>query len=213
MKNKTATPIFPSLFKGVRHTKSESAITWDEVFALITGDRLRENTEKHRFFRVNNFVKDAERIKHSSPCITPAVQCQGGRRAGHIVGYTGVSMVDFDHVPDLPATLALLRADPHTFMLYTTLSGEGVRVLYRWEAGINLSTEYALAFQQGNDYFSRLTGLPFDPACKDAVRLSALCHDEGPTIIPTVPPSWWNRETQRHSGKREQCHLRRKNRG
>ena len=188
MKNKTATPILPSLFKGVRHTKSESAITWDEVFRLITGGQLREETEKHRFFRTHNMEADAERVKHRSPCITPAVQCQGGRRAGHIVGYTGVSMVDFDHVPDLPATLALLRADPHTFMLYTTLSGEGVRVLYKWEGGINLSTEYALAFQQGNDYFSRLTGLPFDPACKDAVRLSALCHDEGAYYHPDSTP-------------------------
>lgn len=233
--------LLPSLFEGVRNTRSSRTIAWDEVFRLITGGRLREETEKHRFFRTHNMEADAERVKHRSPCITPAVQCRGGRRAGHIVGYTGVSMVDLDHVPDLPATLALLRADPHTFMLYTTLSGEGVRVLYRWEpaptdgeadgdassvpheggaervigadftpSGGEDETKnrvnpchpclknkgsvpdaeslYLAAFQRGNDYFSRLTGLPFDPACKDAVRLSALCHDEGAYYNPESTP-------------------------
>lgn len=180
---------FPSLFDGVRNVKSSRTMDWPQVYELIHGGQLKVDTERHRHFRQQGMTKEADRTKHQSQAITPAVQCSDGRRDDQVVGYTGVSLVDLDHVPDLPATLDLLRNDPHTFMLYTTLSGQGIRIFFRYAyEGEMTKAVYTKCFLKGNEYFARLTGLPYDRACKNPSRLSALCHDEGAYFNPTAEP-------------------------
>lgn len=169
----------PSLFQGFWDTKNFCTVDWTRVYNLITGGSLREDTNRYRSYRSQGMTTQANQIKQRSKAITPAIECSTGRRNDQVKGYTGISMVDFDHVPDMPATLALLRADPYTFMLYTTLSGEGIRVLYKYEYQHGPVNEqiYMRAFEMGNRYYARLTGLKHDPACKNPARLSALCHD------------------------------------
>ncbi len=96
--------------------------------------------------------------------------------------------------------LTMVRNDPHTLLAYTTISGEGVRVLARYGASPNPSqggelTEsaipasplfgrglgeaafYKLAFLTVNEYYQRLTGCDYDEKCKNATRLSGMAHD------------------------------------
>lgn len=195
------TACLPSLFRGFRNAKSCTPVTWQQVYDYLTGGTLQDQTERHRYFRSQGLENDAQRIKQNMPAITPAVQCEGGRRSEQLKGLTGVSIVDFDHVPDLAATLALLRADEHTFLLHTTISGSGIRVLYRYAladgeepggvrgvSGLKDDALYREAFRQGNAYFARLTGLQTDPACKDRARLSVLCHDSQALFNPEAKP-------------------------
>lgn len=175
----------PTLFQGFWNTKNSSTVSWEQVFQFITGGSLREDTDRHRWFRSHGDTDEANKTKQRFMSITPAVECMGGRRNDQVKGYTGVSMVDFDHVPDMASTLDLLRNDPYTFMLYTTLSGEGIRVFYKYAyEGTVDEKVYARAFEQGNRYFAKLTGLEFDPACKNPARLSALCHDSNAYYNP-----------------------------
>ena len=68
------------------------------------------------------------------PCYSVAVLFSGGKQQKHIVSYTGLSIVDLDHVPSerMAEVLTMVRNDPHTLLAYTTISGEGVRILARY---------------------------------------------------------------------------------
>ena len=81
-----------------------------------------------------------DRLYRAVPCIF-----SGGKAQKNVVRLTGVGMVDFDHIsltPDpspkdegrkLDNLCQKIVADPHTLLCYTTISGEGIRVLFRYE--------------------------------------------------------------------------------
>ena len=171
----------PSLFKSFRD-QNPTIITWEEIFHLITSGYFRESTEKYRYYLQQGMDKDTGKIKSSSYGITPAVACLGGRRMENITGYTLFSLADFDHVPagELARCMRLLADDPHTFLAYITISGLGIRVIFR----IDSVDDYAEAFRQGNEYFSALIGHPYDEKCKNPARLSGLCHDPAAIFHP-----------------------------
>ena len=47
---------------------------------------------------------------------------------------------------------------------------------------------YKLAFQHGNEYYSRLLGLPYDPQCKNVGRISTIAYDEEVYYNPEAMP-------------------------
>ena len=103
---------------------------------IIRADqRLQVLTENHRRYRAAGDTARADAEKNHMPCYSVAVQFSGGKQQKHIVSYTGLSIVDLDHVPGerMAEVLEKVRGDEHTLMAYTTISGEGVRVLARYE--------------------------------------------------------------------------------
>lgn len=163
-----------SIFKSYTD-KNPVSVTWEKVFEMISSDYLKESTEKYRYYLQQGLKKEAEKIKRGSYGFTPAVTCEGGRKSEHIVGYTNFSLADFDHLPsdDLLRCRALLEADPYTFLAYVTISGNGIRVIFRTDS----SDDYAEAYRQGNEYFAQLLGYDYDKKCKNPARLSGMCHD------------------------------------
>ena len=203
-----------SLFNGFAD-KNPKPITIREVVEIIRADqRLQVLTENHRRYRAMGDTARAEAEKQHMPCYSVAVLFSGGKQQKHIVSYTGLSIVDLDHIPGerMAEVLALVKADPHTLMAYTTISGEGVRILARYEApllspqggkiptamtgplplggGWEGAAFYKLAFLQVNAYYQRLTGLPYDEKCKNATRISGMAHDPevyyNPDAVPII---------------------------
>ena len=177
------TNYLPSLFKGMFTNESRS-IEWSEVAEMICGGSLESSTEKYRKMIANNLDKDAQRVKQWMPALCPVVQCNGGRRRQNFVGLTGVGMCDFDHLADVDGAFRTACADPHAFLVYRTISGNGVRVLFRVEfndpeavADIQKYRGDAPGFAMANEYFSKLLGADADMKCKNIGRLSVLCHD------------------------------------
>ena len=130
-----------SLFKGFTDTQPES-ITLDALVAVMrTDESVRDLTEKHRYYRDLGDTPSAKYFKHRMPCFGVAARFAGGKRKEHITALTGLSLVDIDHIaPDQMAeVLEKVRADEHTLLAYTTLSGQGLRVLFRYEASPNPS--------------------------------------------------------------------------
>ena len=123
-----------SLFNGFTD-KNPKPITIREVVEIIRADqRLQVLTENHRRYRAAGDTARADAEKQHMPCFSVAVLFSGGKQQKHITAFTGMGIVDLDHVKpeDMPRVLALVRQDSHTLLAYTTISNHGVRVIYRY---------------------------------------------------------------------------------
>ena len=123
-----------SLFNGFAD-KNPKPITIREVVEIIRADqRLQVLTENHRRYRAMGDTARADAEKQHMPCYSVAVLFGGGKQQKHIVSYTGMSIVDLDHIPGerMAEVLEKVRGDEHTLLAYTTISGEGVRVITRF---------------------------------------------------------------------------------
>ena len=175
-----------SLFQNLYSSQS-IAIVMEEMRRLIMSDsdvsqktlvylRMKEALGKAK--------ADEEMKQKRMPAVSVAVTFDGnGRQATHILGFTGLALVDLDHVADVDGAMAKVQTDPHTLLAYRTVSGEGLRIIYRYEreqadAHID-ATSWRAAFLKGNEYFSSLTGCEYDAQCSDYARLCGLAHDPG----------------------------------
>ena len=207
-----------SIFKNLQsHNSKEVGI--NEVIRLIRYDTyVSQKTAAYRQMasvisrdEANRRVK-VERVE----AVSVGVVYNGeGKQPEHVVEFTGIAMVDLDKIDakKLATVFQKVIADPHTFLCYTTISGEGLRVLYRYsrqEAKPSANTASAssensdsqsatehprlngvswqVAFRCGNDYYQRLTGCDYDKACGNYGRLSGLAHDPDVYYNPDAEP-------------------------
>ena len=147
-------------------------------------------------------------FKRECPLFAVACLFDGGKGKEQISRLTGLSLVDFDHiVPTTASTptetakaLAEMKqkiiADPHTLMCYTTISGNGFRVIFKYELpesdGFLVNADnldkiisyYQSAFYCGNTHYEKLLNAKTDIQCKNITRLSGLAHDPDVFLRP-----------------------------
>ncbi len=175
-----------SLFQCLTSVPSK-AVGLEEVVRLIRYDSgVTGRTESYRqMARVLGKEKADEEVKRKlMPAVSVGVLFDGnGRGAANMLGFTGLALCDIDHVAATAVDEAFNKAkgDPHTLMVYRTVSGVGLRVLYRYEReepdGHIDATSWRAAFLKGNTYFAELTGHEYDAQCGDYSRLCGLAHD------------------------------------
>jgi len=176
--------ILLSLFQGYTD-KSPKPTRLEYIVEMIRNHATIEaHTEKYRYNSAHGWDREASREKTSCPCFAVAVCFNGGKLKTDIQNWTMLCMADFDHLPveAMKHALELTRNDPHTLLVYTTISGTGIRVISRYSRGENcqVRSPYDLhlqAFKQINQHYAELIGHPYDEKCKNATRLSGLAHD------------------------------------
>lgn len=180
----------PSRFLSLRAT-TPSPCTWEEIVQELTGERHAAATALFRSLTAGEgqdtetSKRQQSQIKQNQPAFVPSVFLEGGRSSKHIKSYSGFIMVDIDGISEeiFGETLELVRTDPHSFLTYKTLSGHGIRVVARM-AGDVTAESFPAAWQTVNDYYARLTGIAIDRQCKNATRMSVICHDPGALYRP-----------------------------
>ena len=159
--------------------KQPVASTLEAMVEAIRSDvRTKELTIGYRQQK-RDLLKN-ESMLFAVPCIF-----EGGKSNGDVVRLTGFSLVDFDHAGENEKIQKLkneICADPHTLLCYTTISGEGLRVLFRYELDVGYELKqqmqfYRKAFMTGNAYYERLCGAKTDGQCKNVTRLTVVAHD------------------------------------
>ena len=113
-----------NIFRGLTDSVPKDT-TLEEVVHLITDDAsVRDLTDKYRYYLSMSDERQARRFKELLPCFAVAVHFSGGKHKRNISAYTGLTIVDIDHVPaeKMQQVLALVREDPHTLLAYTTVS-------------------------------------------------------------------------------------------
>ena len=186
---------FLSLFQGYTDLHPTNT-TLDELAERIrTDERLKDITENHRSYLKLNQTRAAGRMKAACPCFAVAVRFDGGKSKEHIGGWTHLVMADFDHIPTerMADCIRRVREDRHTLLAYTTISGEGLRVIAAYEAADDYTPRseqelHVLAFGQMNGHYAQLVGLPYDEKCKNATRLSGLAYDPEAYYEPAATP-------------------------
>ena len=170
----SVTPMEESLSGIIRKIKEDAGLA-----SLTTAYRSTENRT----------------LKEASPCFAPACRFTGGKQHRHIVSLTGLSMADFDHLPSEKMEELRGRAenDPHTLLVYTTISGKGLRILFRYELDTLYSLEqqirfYRKAFLTTNRHYGTLMDIEPDGQCKNITRLSGMCHDPNIFFNPSATP-------------------------
>lgn len=168
-------------------SKRPVSLTLDAIANFMRCDRRLESLTKA--YRQTG----SKHIKMETPLFAVACFFDGGKGKENITGLTGLSMVDFDHIspsgPLKEEQLSALRnkiaGDPHTVMCYTTISGNGLRIIFRYEqpqsktdgVGDHIFEQYKAAFYAGNAYYEKLLGMKADMQCKNITRLSGIAHD------------------------------------
>ena len=173
-----------SLFKNLQSPQSRD-IRLEELVRLVMHDSdVAYKTETYRKmeYTLGKQKADSEVKQKLLPAVSVAVLFDGnGRQAAHVVEFTGLALVDIDHVEDIDEAMERVRQDSHTLLAYRTISGNGLRVIYRYEReqpdGHINATSWRAAFLKGNRYFARLTGCDYDAQCSDYSRLCGLAHD------------------------------------
>jgi len=195
-------------------------VTLDEIVRFIRYDNtLRERTAQFRSTMNAMGKKTANKnIKEKLvPAFSVAVAFKGmGHSSEQATGWTGLAMCDIDKVDDpveLEAAFERLTHDSHVLMVYHTISGTGLRVIYRYQRENDLridDTSWRAAFLYGNEQLSLVAGHAFDTACSDYTRLSGMACDPHlyvnldaePYVIPTDLIVEENCEHQEHGKAR-----------
>ena len=168
-------------------SKRPVSLTLDTIANFMRCDqRLESLTKAYR-------QTGSKHIKMETPLFAVACFFDGGKGKENIKGLTGLSMVDFDHISpsgplkeeELSALRNKIAGDPHTVMCYTTISGNGLRIIFRYEqpqsntdgVGDHVFEQYKAAFYAGNAYYEKLLGMKADMQCKNITRLSGIAHD------------------------------------
>ncbi len=192
----------PTRFLSLRATQPQPT-TWEDIVSELTDGTHAEVTSLFRQTasllaeaeqvgdesKINSLKDRKARIKQGRPAIIASVSLQGGRTEAHVTGYSGFVMVDIDGITPrrLTDTLALVKGVPHTFLAHVTISGNGIRVFARVEDEVD-RRNFRRAWQTVNDHYARLTGIAIDRQCKNATRMSVLCHDPDTLFRPEAVP-------------------------
>ncbi len=181
-------PFQPSRFASLRAT-TPVPVSWETIVNELTGPFHKAQTELYRqtIARLHQAEQEndnlllpklkaeKEQIKQAQPAFIASVSLTGGRTSAHVTGYSGFIMVDIDDIPPGQFTEILVRikADPHTFLAHTTISGVGIRVFVRME---NAATkhDFLLAWKTVNEYYVHLSGIGYDFKCKNPTRMSVI---------------------------------------
>ncbi len=167
-----------SVFRNFWDTQPVSGTLEAMVEAIRSDARTRELTTGYR-------QQKWEQLKNESMLFAVPCIFEGGKSNRDVVRLTGMGMVDFDHVGAEGGVESLklkVERDAHTLLCYTTISGEGLRVLFRYEldSAVALKQQvqfYRKAFATGNAYYGRLCGADTDGHCKNVTRLTVVAHD------------------------------------
>lgn len=182
-------------------SKKPAESTLQDVVQLIkTSPKLKSITESYR-------LTGDKRIKTTSPTFSVACRFNNGKGKENIVSLNGFCIVDIDHIgsggqkgkseepsaPILQRVKQMAIADPHTLLCYTTISGKGLRIIFRYQLNTSFSLKkqiqhYAKVFTVGNAYYAKLLGVEVDEQCKNVTRLSGLAYDPEAYFNPEAEP-------------------------
>lgn len=170
-----------SIFTNIRTVVPYAAVSIENIIPIMQSEQLRLLTER---VRTASTPEEKQERKGLLPYITVnGIFSQ--RNNASLVEYSGLTAVDFDHIPDedMSNVKKVLGNDPHSLFGFVSPSGNGLKVIIRHD---NTSPAlHDLLYPQFIYYYRELLGIPYvDTSVKDVVRATYLAYDPEPYYNP-----------------------------
>ena len=161
-----------------------SLLTMEQVARLIReDDSLKRETESYRRLMAGGIPsKQLKALKTERfPMLMPAATFDMERKMDCLKEYTCFCQCDIDHVKpeQMEEMRRRLRELPFVVMFYTSMSGTGLHVYFRYlipNEGFSPEV-YEQAFRQGNELIAEALAADYDGAVEKPNHGSCICHD------------------------------------
>lgn len=185
---------FP-LSKGSKAGHPEKSVPLSQVVnAIKTSEPIRLQVQKVREAVASGDNKAKDAAKKNLPCITPAAIFKTKRNHDDLDTLTGLTVLDFDHVPDVDKFKEKLAKVKHVFIAFVSPSGDGVKVIVRTPA-VKDRESHTGTFLSLKEFFNSKY---LDDSGKDYTRLCFLSHD--PEIYVNEDAEPWTQQVSTKSG-------------
>jgi hypothetical protein len=153
--------------------KTGSVTTVQQVIKMIRGEDLQVVTTQYRTLEDGPDKDDYKKTRF------PAVTWSGifkKRKGEEILTHSGLMCLDIDKltIDQHNAFKKLLSDDDHTFILFTSPSGIGLKWVIKID---NDAANHLHNFKALEVYAKQEYGVTIDTKCKDTTRLCFLCRD------------------------------------
>jgi hypothetical protein len=189
----TGAVVAPNALKAPLFSYFRGGIRTAAPYAAITPRQLWEVIQSPRFALATALLRQAptgseQRVeqKKTLDYVTPAGTFAPTRSNSNLQASSGLLVLDFDHVPNVPAARAALLSDtllqPGLVLLFTSPGGEGLKAILETDpVASHLDNFKALSGYLISCYGSELQP---DPSGKDVARACFVCHDADAWLSP-----------------------------
>jgi hypothetical protein len=156
-----------SAFPNILEVSNPKTIDVETAYRMVTSNRYQSAVEE---IRAEDDKKKRNELKKNLASITFS-GIFSRRRADALVQHSGLLCIDFDDLGDqLHTTKEKLRTDPHTMLLFTSPSGNGLKLVIKIPGNIET---HAFSCRATLDYYD-IDGLDnFEDVC----RVCFISHD------------------------------------
>ena len=186
-----------SLFPN-HHSYSSKLVPLSQIVNMIRYDQIiAANTESYRKTMAVMGKKHANtNIKEKLvPAFSVAVTFSGlGHGQEQANQFSGLALCDIDHFEseeELEAAVERLSKDPHVLLMYRTISGLGLRVIYWYKRESDKridDTSWRGAYIVGNEHLAAIAQHEYDGQTSDYTRLSGMAGDPNVYFNPEAEP-------------------------
>lgn len=146
------------------------ACNLQEVYEEIKSDKHKVIVEAARQLATSGNKDGFDSLKKMLPGWTISGVCKDRRSEANIWGYSGYIGLDIDRLrkEQIAELKEKCRRDRYAFLVYETVSGEGLRIVIATDASKEDHKQvYMLAIQ----YYEQMLGVKLDPSTNDVARL------------------------------------------
>ena len=169
------------LFSNVSDRNTHSVQPLDRLIKrATTSEKLKHNTYAYRQYLLNNpnaakQEKSKEKVKRF-PAVTFAGTFTGTGKANDIKKMSGLIVLDIDHITDLKEALNQIQQDNHTYIVFTSPSGDGLKVIIKHN--LKDPTQWKYLYMELESYYKQRFNIDTDQSGKDISRMCFLPYIE-----------------------------------
>jgi len=148
--------------------KNSRVVSLNDVLGQIKNG-THESILRIREFHNNGLENEAKKLKSELPAFTPCGVFGDSRKVESLSEYSGLIVLDFDHLDDAEELRDSMADDEFTYSVFLSPRGEGVKVLVKVSSDEN---SHKVAFDQVASYYEEKFGLERDKSGSDLTRLT-----------------------------------------
>lgn len=118
-----------------------------------------------------------DELKQQLPAFTPSATFGDSRTQAHLLKYSGIVHLDYDHVPpsEMQGLIKKVNECEYTCASFISPSNEGIKVFVKVKSN---QKQHSEIYQQVSDYYNKFGNVAADKKCKDITRLCFVSYDE-----------------------------------